>query len=112
MVKNKYIPEKGDLVWVNFDKELGHEQMGKRPALVLSSKIYNSSANLALVVPITSKSKGYPFEVLIDCEKIKGFILSDQVKSYDWNIREFSYICQTDQSVYDEVIGRLKSIMF
>ena len=112
MVKIKYIPEKGDIVWVNFDNEFGHEQKGRRPALVLSSSIYNSRSRLALVVPITSKTKSYPLEVTFSGNKIKGYILSDQIKSYDWHNRDFSYISRIDRISYDEVMKKVWSIIF
>jgi len=83
-----YIPEQGDIVWLSFNPQAGHEQMGRRPALVLSPAAYNKKVGLAIFCPITSQVKGYPFEVLIPKGvKASGAILSDQVKSLDWKIR-------------------------
>ena len=80
MVKT-YIPNRGDLVWLNFTPQSGHEQMGESgPQLVLSPKEYNSKVGLAVLCPITSKEKGYPFEVKIQNKKISGVVLSDQVE--------------------------------
>jgi len=88
--KNKkiYIPDRGDIVWLEFNPQAGHEQAGLRPALVISPAAYNSLVGLALMCPITSKIKGYPFEVLIPKKfKINGAILADQIKSLDWRTR-------------------------
>jgi mRNA interferase MazF len=81
-------PARGDIIWLDFDPQLGREQKGKRPALVLSHLYYNSRSKLALVCPITSKSKGYPFEVALGAKnKTRGVILCDQIKSIDWEAR-------------------------
>ncbi|WP_411752365.1 endoribonuclease MazF [Serratia sp. (in: enterobacteria)] len=81
-----YIPEPGDIVWLDFDPQAGHEQAGHRPAVVLSPAIYNGKTGLMLCCPMTTKIKGYPFEVLIAGTK-ESAVLSDQVKSLDWRIR-------------------------
>jgi mRNA interferase MazF len=86
-----YVPDRGDFIWVNFTPQTGHEQTGKRPALVLSPKEYNGKTGLLIACPVTSKEKGYPFEVKVNGIKIKGVILSDQVKSLDWKAREASF---------------------
>lgn len=83
-----YVPERGDIVWLTFDPQAGHEQAGRRPAVVVSPQAYNVRVGLALFCPITSKSKGYPFEVRIPAElTVSGVILSDQVRSLDWRAR-------------------------
>jgi len=83
-----YIPDSGDIVWIAFNPQAGHEQAGHRPALVLSPAAYNGKVGLAILCPITSQVKGYPFEVQIpDGLKVSGAILSDQVKSLDWKAR-------------------------
>jgi len=92
MVTKEYIPERGDIVWINFDPQSGHEQKGKRPAIVLSPKEYNKKVGLGLFCPITSKIKNYPFEVEISSKKINGVVLSDQIKSFDWRTREIEFI--------------------
>lgn len=107
MVKSEYIPDKGDLVWLNFNPQSGHEQMGKRPAIVISPKEYNEKSGLALFCPITSKVKGYPFEVEINEKKIKGVILSDQIKSLDWKIRNAEYITKIKIVTFEEVREKL-----
>ena len=91
-----YIPQKGDIVWVNFNPQKGHEQKGKRPAIVISPYEYNKLTSLAIVCPITSKIKNYPFEVKIN-GIIQGVILADQIKSLDYKSRNFqSYYRQNE----------------
>jgi mRNA interferase MazF len=110
MVK-KYVPEKGDIVWLNFTPQTGHEQMGKRPAIVISSYEYNEKVGLGLFCPITSKEKGYPFEVRIDNNKINGVVLSDQIKSLDWTKRDMKFIIKAKEKELDEVIEKLKVLI-
>lgn len=92
MVKEKYIPDRGDLVWINFNPQKGHEQANRRPALVLSPQPYNKKSSLALMCPITSQMKGYPFEVSFVASNISGTILADQVRSLDWRARSTFFI--------------------
>ena len=106
MVKRRaaYVPERGDAVWITFDPQAGHEQAGRRPALVLSPATYNGPAKLALCCPITSRLKGYPFEIALPAGlPVKGVILTDQIKSLDWEARLISRIC----SVPDELVARV-----
>lgn len=104
MVKN-YVPDQGDIVWLDFKPQQGHEQRGRRPALVLSFKEYNKTIGLAIFCPITSKVKGYPFEVEVIGEKIKGCVLSDQIKSLDWTVRNIEYIEKIENDKLEEVIN-------
>jgi len=90
--KGIYIPDKGDIVWLNINPQSGHEQMGKRPAIVISPRKYNEKTKLVLFCPITSKIKNYPFEVIIKIDKINGVILSDQINSLDWIERKIKFI--------------------
>jgi mRNA interferase MazF len=110
MVKN-YVPEKGDIVWLNFNPQTGHEQMGRRPAIVISPIEYNKKVGLGLFCPITSKEKGYPFEVRIENKRINGVVLSDQIKSLDWNIREVEFIIKAKTNEIDDVINKIKTIL-
>jgi mRNA interferase MazF len=90
-----YIPDRGDIVWMTFNPQAGHEQAGRRPALVLSPASYNGKVGLAILCPITSQVKNYPFEVLIpDGLKMGGAILSDQVKSHDWRASQAEFVCE------------------
>jgi len=88
----RYIPDRGDIVWLNFSPQQGHEQAGMRPAIILSPKSYNQSSKLMLACPITSKVKRYPFEVRVESKKINGVVLADQVKNLDWTMRNVSFI--------------------
>jgi mRNA interferase MazF len=83
-----YVPDEGDVIWLNFTPQSGHEQAGRRPAVVLSPRDYNSRAGLLVCVPITNQIKGYPFEVALESEAATGVALADQVKSLDWQIRQ------------------------
>lgn len=87
-----YVPRKGDLIWLNFSPQTGSEQKGKRPAIVISSGEYNKKTHLAVCCPITSKRKGYPFEVVLDKQKITGVILTDHLKNLDWKVRKAKFI--------------------
>jgi len=107
-----YIPNRGDVVWITFNPQAGHEQTGRRPALVLSPESYNSKVGLAILCPITSQIKGYPFEVLIpEGLKISGAILSDQVKSLDWKIRQAELVCKLPFGTVDEVMQKLHTLI-
>lgn len=112
MVKSDYIPNRGDIVWLDFNPQLGHEQRGRRPAIVLSHKKYNEKIGLGIFCPITSKQKGYPFEVVIKGLKIDGSILSDQVKSLDWKIRNIEYIERVNDNILEEVFDKIKVIIW
>lgn len=103
-----YIPDSGDIVWIMFNPQAGHEQAGHRPALVLSPRAYNEKVGLAILCPITSQVKGYPFEVLIpEGSKVKGAILSDQVKSLDWRARNAEFACKLPPENFNEVVRKL-----
>jgi mRNA interferase MazF len=103
-----YCPERGDVVWLEFMPQLGHEQSGRRPALTLSPASYNRKVGLAIFCPITNQVKGYPFEVLIPKGlKTSGAILSDQVKSLDWKARNASKICRISGDIMEEVLEKI-----
>ena len=107
-----YIPNRGDLVWLSFNPQSGHEQSGRRPALVLSPKAYNFKVGLLLACPITNKVKNYPFEVpLSSDETISGVVLSDQVKSLDWRSRKVELISSVPESLLCEVLAKLNAIL-
>src|SRR5438105_15875903 len=113
LVKRKpYVPERGDAVWITLDPQAGHEQAGRRPALVLSPSAYNGRVGLALLCPITSQVKGYPFEVLLPPgSKVQGAILSDQLKSLDWRARKATVICSLPGPVVNEVLSKLSTLL-
>ena len=108
----RYQPNRGDIVWIELTPQSGHEQAGRRPALVLSPKAYNSKTGLLIACPITSREKGYPFEVKLplDCE-VSGVVLSDQVKSLDWRTRKARFICRVPQDVIDETRSKMLAIL-
>ncbi len=108
---SRYVPEEGDIVWLEFDPQAGHEQAGHRPALVLSRKAYNRKTGLAIFCPITSRVKGYPFEVNVEGKKVRGAVLSDQVKSLDWKARQVKLIEKLDGETLAVVIAKLSSII-
>ena len=103
-----YVPERGDVVWLDFQPQCGHEQSGRRPAAVLSPRAYNSKVGLALFCPITSRIKGYPFEVAVpaDCG-LTGVVLADHVKNLDWIARRAEFICQLPAAVIADILARL-----
>ncbi len=111
MVKER-VPEKGDIVWLSFNSQAGHEQAGHRPALVMSPKTYNQITSLALLCPITSKAKGYPFEVLLTRPStIQGAVLSDQIKSLDWRARGARFECRAPRKVLGEALEKVKILL-
>lgn len=104
MRSGRYIPDKGDIVWLDFNPQTGREQRGKRPAIVISPKLYNEKTSLCICFPITSKIKNYPFEVKLDKKlPIKGVILSDQIKSLDFAKREISFMCKATDNMIKEI---------
>jgi mRNA interferase MazF len=111
MVNNDYIPDRGDIVWLNFNPQTGHEQKGKRPAMVISPKNYNRKVNLGLFCLITSQEKQYPFEIKIKNEKINGVVLSDQIKSLDWTKRNIEYITKATEEELNGVIERINLLI-
>jgi mRNA interferase MazF len=110
-VRSRYIPERGDIVWLDFTPQSGHEQAGRRPALVLSPRTYNRKAELMLCCPITSRVKGYPFEVTLSGTTISGVVLADQIKSVDWSARHAERKGKVDADILDEVIAKLQTLL-
>jgi mRNA interferase MazF len=107
-----YVPRRGDIVWITLNPQAGHEQAGRRPTLILTPEAYNSKAGLAILCPITYQVKGYPFEVKIpETLPIKGVILSDQIKSLDWRIRNAEFVCQLPESVFIDVMQKLQILL-
>ncbi|HQL49798.1 MAG TPA: endoribonuclease MazF [Kiritimatiellia bacterium] len=107
-----YCPRRGDVVWIAFNPQAGHEQAGHRPAVVLSPETYNRKVGLALLCPITSQVKGYPFEVpLPHGLQVSGVILADQVKSLDWKVRQASYCCALTKDVVHDVLNKLGTLI-
>jgi mRNA interferase MazF len=109
---NTYIPDRGDIVRINMNPQAGHEQAGRRPAIVLSLVGYNKKVGLALFCPITNQIKGYPFEVGIPKGmKVTGVILSDQVKSLDWRVRQVEFLERIHESVIVTALKKLNTLL-
>jgi len=106
----RYVPDAGDIVWLHFDPQAGHEQAGHRPALVLSPSLYNSKTGLMLCCPMTTQVKGYPFEVLIAGTRA-GAALADQVKSLDWVVRKASHKGKVSAAELAEVRAKIFSLL-
>ena len=107
-----YVPDRGDLVWLEFNPQAGHEQAGHRPAFVVSPRSYHRKVGLALVCPVSSRIKQYPFEVALPAGgKTRGAILSDQVKSLDWRVRKAKFIERVAQDIVDEVTARILALV-
>lgn len=107
-----YCPKRGDIVWLAFDPQSGHEQAGHRPALTLSPESYNQKTGLAIFCPVSSQEKGYPFEVKIPPgNQISGVILSDQVKSLDWKARRAKFCSQITTAVLADVLGKINTLL-
>ena len=107
-----YCPKRGDVVWISFNPQAGHEQAGHRPALVLSPQSYNLKVGSALLCPITNQIKGYPFEVSVPSgAKASGDVLSDQLKSMDWKARGASFLCSLPDTVVREVLSKVGALL-
>ena len=114
MVARAYVPDAGDLVWLTFDPQAGHEQRGRRPALILSPRSYNAKAGLAIACPITSQVKGYPFEVALPgggAGAVTGVVLADHVKNLDWRARRVVFVAKASPEVLTEVRERLRVLV-
>jgi mRNA interferase MazF len=111
MVKSIYIPDQGDIIYFNFSPSVGREQKGVRPAIVISRAIFNQSSGLAVVCPITSKQKSYPFEVLVDADQIYGFALIDQARAIDYSAREFRFVSRAPTALIQEIKAKFISIV-
>lgn len=110
--RNAYAPRRGDVVWITLAPQSGHEQAGRRPAVVLSPEAYNVKVGLALFCPVTSQIKAYPWEVRIpDGLPIAGVVLSDQVKSLDWRTRSAEKICSIPAAAVAEILGKLAALL-
>ena len=105
-------PDRGDIIWLSFDPQIGREQAGRRPAVVLSPEEYNSKVGLAICCPVTNQIKGYPFEVRIpDGVGVTGVILADHVRSLDWRWRQAEFIARLPESSLKEVLEKLEALL-
>ena len=105
-------PERGDLVWIDFDPQTGREQAGRRPALVLTPARYNRLVGLLIACPVTTHAKGYPFESLLPAElPVRGVVLADHVRSLDWRTRRAAFICKTPAGLVDQVTAKVQALV-
>jgi len=107
-----YVPARGDIVWLVLDPARGHEQKGRRPALVLSSKVYNRRSELMLAAPVTSVRKGYPFESHIDSKAFVGTVLADQIRCVDWQARKAKKVTSVSPAILHDVQEKLRLLLF
>ena len=106
-----YVPEAGDIVWLQFNPQAGSEQAGRRPALVISPRIYNEKSGLMVYCPITTKIKGYPFEVVTQIDGISCAILADQIKSLDWRARQAKRKATAAPDTMQHVKGKMRALL-
>lgn len=112
MSRRVYVPDRGDIVWLQFNPQAGHEQAGHRPALVLSPATYNRLSGLMLCCPMTSRKKGYPFEVVVtDASDQPSVVLADQVKSLDWKVRKAVKKGTASRDVITETLSKLQALL-
>jgi len=112
MSRRTYVPDRGDIVWLQFNPQAGHEQAGHRPALVLSPANYNRLSGLMLCCPMTSQKKGYPFEVIVDDAPDRtSVVLADQVKSLDWKVRKAAKKGTVPGDVVMETLSKLQALL-
>jgi mRNA interferase MazF len=107
-----FVPNRGDIVWIDFQPQAGHEQAGRRPALLLSSQSYNARSGLAVVCPVTNRSKGYPLEVALPVGlAAQGMVLADHLKSVDWRARRAEFFCHAPQEVVSEAQAKAAALL-
>ena len=107
----RYVPDSGDVVWLAFDPQAGHEQAGHRPALVISPAAYNAKTGLMVCCPMSTKIKGYPFEVVTPVDGVDCAVLSDQVKSLDWKVRKAKKKAAVSADVMLHVRAKIKTLL-
>jgi mRNA interferase MazF len=107
-----YVPDRGDVIWMDFDPQTGHEQAGRRPAIILSPLAYNHAAGLALFCPVTNRAKGYPFEVPLPASaSATGVVLADQVRSLDWRARRVAFIGALEAETLVQILEKLRPLV-
>jgi mRNA interferase MazF len=112
VVAKEFVPAAGDLVWIDFTPQSGHEQAGRRPALVLSPRAYNIKTGLAVMCPVTNQQKGYGFEVLLPVAgRVRGVILADHLKNLDWRTRRAEYAGKVTPAVLRQVLDRISVLL-
>ena len=107
----KYIPEQGDIVALNFDPQSGHEQKGRRPAIIMSNKIFNQHLGLAFACPITNTKRDFPFHIAVESENITGYIMAEQMKSIDYKSRNIKFIEKANAQMVNDILSIIDSIL-
>jgi mRNA interferase MazF len=108
-----YLPSKGDFVWLNFDPQSGHEQKGRRTAMIISNTLFNEKTGLAFACPTTTKDRGYPFHLRIpEGLPVHGVVMVDQVKSIDYSSRKATFIAHAPKDLVDEILAILDAILY
>lgn len=108
-----YTPEKGDIVWLNFSPQSGHEQMGRRPAIIVSNTLFNKKTGLSMVCPITSTNRQFPLHIEIkELTRIKGFVMIEQIKSVDFKSRNIEFIEKSNVELLNDVLSMLHACMY
>jgi mRNA interferase MazF len=105
-----YIPEQGDIVILTFDPQSGHEQKGRRPAIIISNKVFNQHLGLAFACPITNRKRDFPFHIKVESQQITGFIMIEQMKSIDYKARKITFVEKAKQKTVDEILSIFESI--
>lgn len=106
----EYIPKQGDIVVLTFDPQSGHEQQGRRPALIVSNEIFNKNVGLAVACPITNTDRNFPFHVKVDSSELTGFVMCEQVKSIDYRARKVKFIEKASDELLANVLGIIESV--
>ena len=107
----KYIPEQGDIVALSFDPQSGHDKKGRRPAVIVSNKVFNQHLGLAFACPITNTKRDFPFHVRVESKNITGYIMAEQMKSIDYNSRNIKFIEKANQKTINQILGIIDSII-
>jgi len=107
----KYIPQQGDIVILSFDPQSGHEQKGRRPAIIISNKTFNQHVGLAFACPITNTKRDFPFHIPVESQQITGYIMGEQMKSIDYKTREIKFIEKANQKTINQILGIIDSII-
>jgi len=109
---NDYIPQKGDLVILSFDPSAGHEQQGRRPALIISNDVFNKHLGLAIACPITNTDRNFPFHIKVDSDKLTGFVMAEQIKSIDYKVRKVKFVEKASDDLMNQILGIVESSIF
>ena len=107
----KYIPKQGDIVILTFDPQSGHEQKGRRPAIIVSNEVFNKYLGLAFACPITNTKRDFPFHIRYDGNNVSGFIMTEQLKSIDYNSRKIKFVEKADNNTMEQILGIIDSIL-